>query len=89
MLDSGGAGYIYIARGILEGLLGHDGDFDISNLSISAKAPAQNLDADSFTRDSVFEEGYCTEFILPGFVSAQNTFKIFTSFSELPVVVAE
>lgn len=64
VLDSGGAGYIYILRGILEGLLGCDSDFDISNLSASAKLPAQNLDTDRFTRDSVFEEGYCTEFIL-------------------------
>ena len=62
--DSGGAGYICIFSGMLKGLLGKDSDFENESLgpaSVNAPAP---IDADGFTKDSRFVEGYCTEFIL-------------------------
>ena len=60
VVDSGAAGYLFIAMGMQAALMGEDTDegYDF----IEAKATAVNLDA--FTRDSVLEFGYCTEFLL-------------------------
>ena len=59
VVDSGGAGLLYIAEGMRAALHGE-----------AAKAPdeaapaAQHVDLDAFTEDSVLEFGYCTEFLL-------------------------
>ena len=67
VIDSGGCGYVYMVQGMLNGLLNSDQNFDI-DLSASHYAekgnPSATLDLDSFNRTSVFQEGYCTEFIL-------------------------
>lgn len=60
VVDSGGAGYLCIAEGML-GALNGEVKADLS-LSAEQKKPSVNLD--DFTRDSVLEFGYCTEFLL-------------------------
>ena len=58
VVDSGGAGYVYIAEGMYEALCGKQVEF-----SVSAQKE-QPVDIDQFTRDSVLEFGYCTEFLI-------------------------
>lgn len=59
VVDSGGAGLVYIAQGMREGL-GSDSFESIS----SAPATSSPLDLNAFTEVSVLEYGYCTEFLL-------------------------
>ena len=61
VVDSGGAGYLYIAIGMYEVLTGKTlPKYNLDQLT--EKAPT--IDIDMFTRDSVLEFGYCTEFLL-------------------------
>ncbi len=61
VVDSGAAGYLYIAIGMYEVLTGKA--LPKMNLDqLTEKAP--QIDIDMFTRDSVLEFGYCTEFLL-------------------------
>ena len=60
VVDSGGAGFVYIAQGMQEALAG--GKYEALTISGSAQPAQVNLDA--FTEDSVLEFGYCTEFLL-------------------------
>ena len=58
VVDSGGAGLVYIVQGMREGL---SGEFR----TISAGGTAvHSVDLNAFTEDSVLEFGYCTEFLL-------------------------
>ena len=59
VVDSGAAGYLYIVIGMYEALTGEL----VPSFTPTAPA-ASSLDIDSFTRDSVLEFGYCTEFML-------------------------
>ena len=59
VVDSGAAGYLYLAMGMYQVLTGKT--FDSFKIKESA---APKIDLDSFTRDSVLEFGYCTEFML-------------------------
>ena len=66
VVDSGGAGLFYIARGMRQALLG-----DTKNIyhpentdSHEHTHSAPQLDLDKFTEDSVLEFGYCTELML-------------------------
>lgn len=61
VVDSGGAGMLCIFRGMEMALLGEDANEDLSRFS---ESPAAAPDLSLFSRDSVFEEGYCTEYIL-------------------------
>ncbi len=65
VVDSGGAGYVCIATGMYEALTGEVNSFDEYSFSGSSDgiAPAK-VEIDAFTRDSVLEFGYCTEFLL-------------------------
>ena len=56
VVDSGGAGYVYI----LEGLLSSNGEIALTTL----EEQPQQINLDLFTKDSVLKYGYCTEFIL-------------------------
>ncbi len=61
VVDSGAAGYLCIAEGMYQALTG--------NLPASARKTAEHKESkavniDLFTRDSVLEFGYCTEFLL-------------------------
>ncbi|MBO5305489.1 MAG: DAK2 domain-containing protein [Clostridia bacterium] len=60
VVDSGGAGFVYIAEGMKTALDG------VELVSEEAKeAPsATAIDTSTFTEDSVLEFGYCTEFLL-------------------------
>ena len=59
VVDSGGAGYLYIAEGMYRALSGEEIKYELRERKASAA-----LDIDLFTRDSVLEFGYCTEFLL-------------------------
>ena len=59
VVDSGGAGLLYIAEGMRAALHGEAAEV------LEEVAPAaQHVDLDAFTEDSVLEFGYCTEFLL-------------------------
>ena len=58
VVDSGGAGFVYIAEGMKAALAGLE--FSASGIGTAPKSV--NLDA--FTEDSELEFGYCTEFLL-------------------------
>ena len=59
VVDSGGAGLLYIAEGMRAALNGETAEVE------DTTAPtAKQVDLDAFTEDSVLEFGYCTEFIL-------------------------
>ncbi|MBE7093426.1 MAG: DAK2 domain-containing protein [Clostridiales bacterium] len=63
VVDSGGAGYLYLVQGMLEGLMGEE----IAFADVDLQAPASEnatVDFSAFTRDSELEFGYCTEFFL-------------------------
>lgn len=60
VVDSGGAGLIYIFEGMLNVLGGADVEIVEGNISQGE----QNLDLNLFTEDSVLEYGYCTELLL-------------------------
>ena len=59
VVDSGAAGYLYIAEGMYSALSGEEIAYEYSQ-------PKDNsaVNIDLFTRDSVLEYGYCTEFLL-------------------------
>jgi len=61
VVDSGAAGYIYIAEGMYQTLLGKAPTMPY-NPSFPKEQSEVNID--EFTRDSVLEFGYCTEFLL-------------------------
>lgn len=59
VVDSGAAGYLYIAEGMYEALSGKTVSYELS-----AQKENNEVDIDRFTRDSELEFGYCTEFLL-------------------------
>lgn len=61
VVDSGGAGYLFIASGMYSALTGEE-VYDTYEFLESSPTTAVNIDA--FTRDSVLEFGYCTELLL-------------------------
>lgn len=60
VVDSGGAGFVYIAEGMRIALDGTELESGDKGASASASA----IDMSFFTQDSVLEFGYCTEFLL-------------------------
>lgn len=64
VIDSGGAGYVYIVKGIVKCLNGEKIDADLKE-KVSAKAEEpEPVDFSAFTADDTLQFGYCTEFIL-------------------------
>ena len=61
VVDSGGAGYLAVADGMYSALTG-DETADSYEPTDGANTNTANIDA--FTRESVLEFGYCTEFLL-------------------------
>lgn len=59
VVDSGAAGYLYMAEGMYEALCGKSVSYDIQ-----AHQEKNKVNIDLFTRDSTLEFGYCTEFLL-------------------------
>ena len=60
VVDSGAAGYVYIAEGMYNALTGKIYEYNPSNSNSSS----ETIDFDRFTRNDVLEFGYCTEFLL-------------------------
>lgn len=60
VVDSGGAGLIYIFEGMLNVLAGADVEIATNTFEQNE----QSLDLNLFTEDSVLEYGYCTELLL-------------------------
>ena len=60
VVDSGGAGLLYIVQGMKEALSGER----IDTLAMDGTAQHTPVDLNAFTEDSVLEFGYCTEFLL-------------------------
>lgn len=63
VIDSGGAGYVYIVNGMVKFLDGEKIEVELTKEEESA-TPAAEIDFGAFTRDDVLQFGYCTEFIL-------------------------
>ena len=59
VVDSGGAGFVYIAEGMKAALSGLS--FEVSS---NGGVTQQQVNLDDFNEDSVLEFGYCTEFLL-------------------------
>ena len=59
VVDSGGAGFIYIAEGMKKAIGG-----EILSEGAQPLSARKNIDLNAFTEDSVLEFGYCTEFLL-------------------------
>ena len=65
VVDSGGAGLIYIAEGMLDALLsGGDSEETFDTAWQDAAPSAAEPDLDSFDENSKLEYGYCTELLL-------------------------
>lgn len=60
VIDSGGAGLVYIAEGFCRALAGEDKRLE----SVGDGAKAQDIDFSRFTEDSEMVFGYCTELLL-------------------------
>ncbi len=61
VVDSGGAGLLYIADGMIRAIKGERSTLDLGT-DTTAKAP--EISFDDFTEDDVMQYGYCTEFLL-------------------------
>jgi len=59
VVDSGGAGFVYIAEGMRDAL--HGESFEHAD---APKSHAPAIDPDKFTEDTELEFGFCTEFML-------------------------
>ena len=63
VIDSGGAGYVYIVKGIVKFLDGEKIEAELVKEETSSE-PTAEIDFGAFTRDDILQFGYCTEFIL-------------------------
>ena len=61
VIDSGGAGLVYIVEGFYRAIMEEDAD---SELAITVSDSAPTIDLSKFNADSVMEFGYCTEILL-------------------------
>ena len=63
VIDSGGAGYVYIVKGMVKFLDGEKIEAELTKEENSS-GEAREIDFSAFSRDDVLQFGYCTEFIL-------------------------
>lgn len=63
VIDSGGAGYVYIVKGMVKFLDGEKIEAELTKEE-DHSSPAAGIDFNAFSRDDVLQFGYCTEFIL-------------------------
>ena len=63
VIDSGGAGYVYIVKGMVKYLDGEKIEQELSTVS-EGEQQAAPVDFTAFSADDVLQFGYCTEFIL-------------------------
>jgi len=64
VVDSGGAGYVYIIKGFVKFLDGEKIEQELGKEESDEKSSTAQVDLSAFTRDSELTFGYCTEFIL-------------------------
>lgn len=76
VVDSGGAGYVYIIQGFLSALTGEEYSLSFDDIKDSS------VDLSAFTSDSVLTYGYCTELL----VRLQNSKVDVDSFDEREVI---
>ena len=62
VVDSGGAGLIYIAEGMLKGYNGEISEYSFKEDAFDTKQ--DSVDIEAFTEESILEFGYCTEVLL-------------------------
>ncbi len=62
VVDSGGAGLLYIADGMMKAIRGEK--YSILSDAQASGAQTTEISFDSFTENDVMEYGYCTEFLL-------------------------
>lgn len=63
VIDSGGAGYVYIVKGMVKLLDGEKIEQELSSAGSTEQAAAP-IDFSAFGTDDVLQFGYCTEFIM-------------------------
>lgn len=61
VIDSGGAGLVYITEGFCKTLGGEQVE---GELAVAASSSKKSIDFSKFTADTVMKYGYCTEFLL-------------------------
>lgn len=64
VIDSGGAGYVYIVKGMVKFLDGEKIEAELSHIEDDKGNVSAPIDFNGFTADDVLQFGYCTEFIL-------------------------
>lgn len=64
VVDSGGAGFIYIIAGMIKGLTGKVVDLKLETTVAAGDEPSEELNVDMFTEDMEMEFGYCTELLI-------------------------
>ena len=66
VIDSGGAGYVYIVKGMIKYLEGEEVDLSFldATTASSGEVSASPIDFSAFGPDDELQYGYCTEFIL-------------------------
>ena len=64
VIDSGGAGYTYIVKGMVKFLDGEKIEAELSTVEETNESSSSPADFNAFTADDVLQFGYCTEFIL-------------------------
>ncbi len=64
VIDSGGAGFVYIFEGMQNALCGNTGASVQTVYDKAGKDSSRQIDVSAFDADSELEFGYCTEFIL-------------------------
>ena len=64
VIDSGGAGYVYIVKGMVKFLDGEKIEQELSTTTNEGEQAQAPVDFSAFGADDVLQFGYCTEFIL-------------------------
>ncbi len=64
VIDSGGAGYVYIVKGMVKFLDGEKIEAELSKEEARVEGGVAPIDFSAFSRDDTLQFGYCTEFIL-------------------------
>ena len=66
VIDSGGAGYVYIVKGIVKYLDGEaiEAELELQDKKEESSESHKEIDFSAFSRDDEVTYGYCTEFIL-------------------------
>lgn len=64
VVDSGGAGLVYIVEGMIKALNGEEESEEEESLEFEGEEKSRELDLSLFNEDSVLEFGYCTEVLV-------------------------